>query len=90
MLTLYRGCWPEFALGMSWTPDLAIARWFAHRFDIRGHVGCVYSLDVPRELVLGVFSTRAEHEVVVDAEALADYGLVPTLITDHALVSTER
>lgn len=32
-VTLYRGADDENKVGMSWSPDLVVAQWFANRFD---------------------------------------------------------
>jgi hypothetical protein len=73
-LTLYRGAWSDFAEGMSWTDNPQTASWFAHRFDMAGTVGQVYTVTIPRDMVLGRFDGRGEHEYVIDASDLCDYG----------------
>jgi len=62
-LTLYRGCYSEFARGMSWTSSLERAKWFASRM---GGNGNVYTETFPRECVIGKFDGRNEEEYVLD------------------------
>ncbi|WIB65891.1 hypothetical protein [Curtobacterium sp. MCBD17_040] len=67
LLTLYRGATQQHAVGMSWTDDLDRARWFAGRFnDVGGSTGVVWTVTVPRELVLARFDGRGEREYVLD------------------------
>jgi hypothetical protein len=81
-LTLYRGCWEEYKLGMSWTTDRDMANWFAHRFDIRDNVGVLYTVTVPRELVLATFDRRGELEVVLDCLTMKDtYEIEPQAVS---------
>jgi hypothetical protein len=73
-LVLYRGAFEEFALGMSWTSDLATARWFARRFNgtrdnPEGHV---YTITAERSAVIGRFDARRELEFVLDVTVLFD------------------
>ena len=66
-LTVYRGA--ENVDCPSWTTDLAVARWFAHRF--RGP-GAVFMALIPKAGVLAVLDGRGEHEVVVDPRLLQE------------------
>jgi hypothetical protein len=64
---LYRGCHPDWRLGMSWTDDLTVARWFANRHDWWGLPGIVVGADVPGHAVLARFvHDRREAEWVLD------------------------
>lgn len=67
-LTVYRAAAAGHERGMSWTTDLAQARWFATRFGQDDHT--VYVETLPRDAVLAVFNRRGEHEVVVDPDYL--------------------
>lgn len=71
-ITLYRGAWEAYALGMSWTGDLERARWFAHRFDSGEVRGRVYRIDVAWRHVLAHFEWRGEDEYVLSTEAFED------------------
>jgi hypothetical protein len=73
-LTLWRGCWPEFAEGLSWSSDKERAEWFAHRFDFGEHEGqgTLYEITIPYELVLAQFNGRNEYEYVVDFTMLGE------------------
>jgi hypothetical protein len=73
-LTLWRGCWPEFAEGLSWTLDRERAEWFAHRFDFGEHEGkgTLYEITIPYELVLAQFNGRNEDEYVIDSTMLME------------------
>jgi hypothetical protein len=69
VVTLYRGCYSEFAEGMSWTSSLETAKWFASRM---GGNGNVYTVTVPNNLVLGVFNDRNENEYVLACTELLE------------------
>lgn len=69
-LTLFRGAVPRHARGMSWTPDRALAEWFAHRFDALSP-GFVYVVEAPPAAVLWAGTNgRKEQEVIVDPRLL--------------------
>ena len=53
--------------GLSWTQDLEMAKWFAHRFDIDNKKGYVQSTIAKKENVLAYFKTRNENEIVYNA-----------------------
>ena len=78
-LTLYRGAIPSRRLGMSWTGDRDRAEWFAHRFDgIRGDsLGKVWTVTVPRSLVLARITERREDEYVLDTTAFSKRSISP-------------
>ena len=69
-MTLWRGCYPEYQAGMSWTTDRATAAWFAGRMDHHGMKGHLYQVTVPNYLVLGQFNSRQEAEVVLAVSEL--------------------
>jgi len=69
VVTLYRGSTLDRRAGMSWTDDLATARWFAGRFTgTRMDTGTsVWRIEVPSTYVLARFvEGRGESEYVVD------------------------
>lgn len=69
-LELFRGAWPEFINRMSWTTDIARAKWFAHRFAHKD--SGLYTITIPSELVLATFDGRNENEVVIDNSMLME------------------
>lgn len=71
-LTLWRGCYPEFSRGMSWTMDREVATWFAKRMNHHEFVGHLYTITIPRDLILGRFDVRKESEFVVAVSDLMD------------------
>jgi hypothetical protein len=71
-LTLWRGSYPEFKMGMSWTTDKEKGEWFAHRLDHGEHIGELYEARVDVALVLASFETRGESEIVIDVDQLLD------------------
>jgi hypothetical protein len=73
-LVLYRGAWDEYSFGMSWTSDISIGRWFAHRFDgTRDNPdGHLYTITVDRSVVIGRFDARRESEFVLDITLISD------------------
>jgi hypothetical protein len=72
-LTLWRGCWPEFAYGLSWTTDRARAKWFATRLDDpKEPKGRLYEIEAHREMVLAQFNARGEDEYVLDIDQFND------------------
>jgi hypothetical protein len=80
-ITVYRGCHHERRFGMSWTPDLERAQWFADR-DLGHGTGHVYvHRAVPRELLAFIdASNRHEAEYVLDPSP--DY-LNDNTVSDH-------
>jgi len=73
-LTLWRGCWPEFREGISWSADRELATWFARRFDFGEYKdkGLLYEITIPYELVLAKFDGRHEDEYVIDVTMLME------------------
>lgn len=67
-ITIYRGC--KIGLnedGLSWTTDLARARWFANRFGGDDEYrGAVRTATVKKEDVVALFNGRGECEVVIN------------------------
>lgn len=75
-VTLYRGAIEGREYGMSWTDDLARARWFARRFNgMRGSTdGKVWQVTVDTEVVLARFQDRrGEAEWVLDPHLIEGY-----------------
>lgn len=71
---LYRGATWGRRRGMSWTPDLDLAQWFADRFAHRGPAH-VYECQVPTDALLAfVEERRGEPEYVIDPRALPSLG----------------
>jgi len=72
-LTVYRGTGPDpqEVFGVSWTTDRAVAVMFALRFRRKQGGGRIHRVDVPVNLVLGMFQGRGEAEVVVDTDAFS-------------------
>jgi hypothetical protein len=68
-ITAWRGCEPEYKLGLSWTRDREQAAWFAERWDKGGEV---YETSVHPDAIMGYFLDRGEAEVVVDPLMLGD------------------
>ena len=50
--------------GISWTDDLAVAKWFANRYGKGGYVQVIEKSR--KSHVLAYFNSRNEHEVVYD------------------------
>ncbi|WP_280466535.1 hypothetical protein [Nocardia cyriacigeorgica] len=66
---LYRGCNPEFKLGMSWTSDFRVAEKYARTHAIRTGEGQVYSTPmITRHDVLGFYDDK--QEFVLDPRGL--------------------
>ena len=63
-VTIYRGASREFALGISWTTDIAKADWFARRFE--EDTAAVFSGTVCKRDVWAVFTDRKENEILCD------------------------
>lgn len=72
-ITVYRGIRGRGSLkALSWTTDIEKAEWFAKRWDKNGKV---YSVNVSKDDVLAVFSSRGESELVVDYTKLRNIKL---------------
>lgn len=71
---VYRGAIEECRDGLSWTPSLERATWYAHRFgsDCSGKTGRVWQTHIYRDDVLARFDGASEgsDEYVVDTEGL--------------------
>jgi hypothetical protein len=67
---LYRGATYSFRRGMSWTPSLELAEWYADRADQRN--GNIWAANVPWTKVLAVIDdpARGDAEYVVDTQRL--------------------
>ena len=68
-LTIYRGCHPQYRLGLSWTTDQVKARWFAQRFGSIINTQ-LYRAQVSGRRILAMFGGRKEAEVVVNPRGL--------------------
>lgn len=71
-LTIYRGVTSHNAdtvEALSWSLSRNTAEWFAHRF---GEDGRVFEAKIDKENVLALFSSRGEHEIIVDPKYLYD------------------
>lgn len=69
-LTIYRGITDynkKHIKGISWTLDIDIASYFAHRFRCKGKV---YKATIQKKYVLAYYQNRGENEVVVDYRKL--------------------
>ena len=69
-MILYRGAHEDYVDGMSWTSDIKRAEWFAQRLGTKGM--SVYTITVPRELVLAKFDRRNENEYVIEVSRLLE------------------
>jgi len=68
-LTIFRGVSsPRHRLGLSWTLDLDVARFFAQRY--RSEPGPVYAAELDSTDALAYFASRDEAEVIVDPQTL--------------------
>lgn len=72
VMTLYRGCLPEFKEGMSWTTNKEEAIWFAHRLDHHENIGHLYTITVPCDIVFAKFDGRGEGEIVIEVSQLGE------------------
>ncbi len=65
-VTIYRGVTSYNAKNvkaLSWTIDVKVAEWFAHRY---GEEGTVYEAQISKENIYAYFDGRSEAEVIVD------------------------
>lgn len=67
--TLFRGSLARHKRGLSWTRSGMKAAWFASRFNRRGNV---YSTIATPDMVLAVFNSRGEREVLLDYRKIKD------------------
>lgn len=77
VVTVYRGVTTYNAQNvkaLSWTLDLKVAEWFAHRY---GENGTVYEAQIEKENIYAVFLSRNEEEVIVDPERLMGLTQIP-------------
>ena len=73
-MTIYRGvAIGREPYGLSWTDDIKIAEWFAHRFDTEDKIGYIQEALVKKEWIHAYFSDRAESEIVVDISKVKKY-----------------
>ena len=64
-ITVYRGvAVNRNPNGLSWTPNLEIAEWFAQRFNSKDEKGYVQTATISKDKVLAYFNTRNEDEIV--------------------------
>lgn len=64
-ITVYRGvAVRRNPNGLSWTPNLKTAQWFANRFNTETKKGYVQTAKVSKSKVLAYFNTRNEDEIV--------------------------
>lgn len=64
-ITVYRGvAVRRNPNGLSWTPNLKTAQWFANRFNTETKKGYVQTAIVSKSKVLAYFNTRNEDEIV--------------------------
>ncbi len=73
-LILYRGASFERRLGMSWTDDVNVARWFASKWnDAKGYPGIVWTATVEswRLLARNTDTPDGEPEYIIDTFGLA-------------------
>lgn len=69
--TIYRGvAVGRNPKGLSWTPSLEKAKWFAQRFDTEDKKGYIQMATAKKEDVLAYFNTRGEDEIVYDSRKL--------------------
>ena len=68
-VTLYRGALEKYKAGLAWTTDIAVAKWFATRLggDLK-----VWTITVPKELLLAKFDGRSESEIIVAVSMLLE------------------
>lgn len=72
-ITLYRGIRRGgIKLGISWTTDIEMARWFQKRFESKEGVGSLYRIIAPKECCLCYFNKRGECEIILDIETIGD------------------
>ncbi len=69
-LTVYRGAPEHRSRAMAWTLSAETGGHSRLRCERLGEMAFVYTTTVQPEAVLALFASRAEHEVVVDPEAL--------------------
>lgn len=83
-IEVWRGGAPGAALGMSWTTSQDVGEFFAKRNVWRtGHAELWRSIVSP-EFVLGMFSGRNEHEILVNPAGLREVELIATFTGDKA------
>ena len=64
-ITVYRGVGVNRnPNGLSWTPNLEVAKWFAQRFNSKDKKGYVQTAVISKDKVLAYFNTRNEDEIV--------------------------
>lgn len=64
-ITVYRGVGVNRnPNGLSWTPNLEVAEWFAQRFNSKDKKGYVQTAVISKDKVLAYFNTRNEDEIV--------------------------
>lgn len=76
-IKLYRGVAvgrnPE---GLSWTPNLELARWFSHRFDNKEEKGYVKCGIANKKDILAYLDERNEEEIVISCSAVKNIQIV--------------
>ena len=74
-LRVYRGCEPRYLRGMSWSPDLATATWFANRTQtLFGRAASIFEGIVQPRGILAAWNARgdAEPEIVADPRYITE------------------
>ena len=62
--------------GLSWTPNLELARWFAHRFDKENEKGYVKCGTANKKDVLAYLDGRNEEEIVISNSRVKNIQIV--------------
>lgn len=84
-VTIFRGISGKSnQLGISWTPSLDRARWFAKRFAMLdpSHEGRVYRGMIPAAKIRAYLTSRREDEVLVDPDEIHGVELIETIFAD--------
>lgn len=87
IITVYRGVTSYNAKNvkvLSWTMDVKVAEWFAHRY---GEEGTVYEAQISKEHIYALFDGRSEAEVIVDPKYL--HNVVEKQELDESMVANE-
>lgn len=73
---LYRAATPDYIYGMGWTNNLETAKWFNNRNHTFGWKDSkIYKTVVPKGVILGIFNTRKEDEIIIDPEDAKFWGV---------------
>ncbi len=86
-VTLYRGAPTRTGgNGMSWSSDIAVAKWFRDRWRSRGIQAELYTTTVPADAILAMDDDRSESEIVVNPNFLRGKQR-PVVVADDAAVN---